>query len=440
MKASSLVLGVAGLAMLAACSEREEVLIGKREEIYAVLEGGTPPADAISENRSVAISLPAQRANNEWTHRIGTPAYRTSNAALGTAPTLVWSASIGAGDSRRNRITADPIVADGRIYTLDANATVVATSGAGERLWSRDLTPPRDTPDEATGGGLAYGGGMVFVTSGFGSLTALDPVSGAVKWQQLLNASGSGAPTYYKGLVYVTSGDDTAWAIEADSGRIRWQMTSAPDTGNVLGAPSPALTDKYAIFGYGDGEVQAAFRKGGMRLWASQLAGQRRNRALGKISDITGDPVVDGGTVYVGSYAGRMVAMDLDSGERLWTAKDGALGPMWPAGGAVFAITDQNELVRLNAKDGSRIWGVKLPNYVKFTQKKATEVYANMGPVLAGGRIIVASNDGKMRFFDPKDGSLTQAVDVPDGATTAPVVAGRTLYVVSTKGQLYAFR
>lgn len=440
MKARSLVLGVAGLAMLAACAEREEILVGQREDIYAVLDGASAATAEATENRSLAIRLPAQRANTEWTHRIGTPAYRTANAALGAAPALVWSAPIGAGDSRRNRITADPVVGGGRIYTLDANATVVATSGNGETLWSRDLTPPRDTPDEATGGGLAYGGGMVFVTSGFGSLTALDPVSGDVKWQQLLDASGSGAPTYYKGLVYVTSGDDTAWAIEADTGRIRWQMTAAPDNGNVLGAPSPALTDKYAIFGYGDGEVQAAFRKGGMRAWATQLAGQRRNRALGKLSDITGDPVVDGNTVYIGSYAGRMVAMDLDSGERLWTAKDGALGPMWPAGGSVFAITDQNELVRLNAKDGSRIWMVKLPHYVKFTQKKATEVYANMGPVLAGGRIIVASNDGKMRFFDPKDGSLTQTVDVPDGATTAPVVAGRTLYVVSTKGQLYAFR
>lgn len=440
MKPSALILGMAGLAVLAACGEKEEILVGEREDIYAVLAEGAPDDTVIPENRAVAIRLPGAKANGEWTHAIGSPAYRTAHPAMSAAPQPIWSAAIGAGDSKRNRITADPVVAGGKVFTLDANATVVATSTAGETVWSLDLTPPRDNADEATGGGLAYGNGTLYVTSGFGSITAVDPISGKIKWQQLLNASGSGAPTYYKGLVYVTSGDDTGWALEADTGRIRWQLTSAPDTGNVLGAPAPAVTDKYVVFGYGDGEVQGAFRKGGMRMWISQLAGQQRSRAISKVNDITGAPVIVGETVYVGSMAGRMVAMDINTGERIWTAREGALGTMWPVGGSVFAITVQNELVRLDARDGTRIWGVKLPHYVKYTQKKATETYANKGPVVAGGRVVVASNDGLIRFFDPVSGKDQGSVAIPGGATTAPVFANGVMYVVSTKGQLYAFR
>lgn len=440
MKPSALILGMAGLAVLAACGEKEEILVGEREDIYAVLAEGAPDDTVIPENRAVAIRLPGAKANGEWTHAIGSPAYRTAHPAMSAAPQPIWSAAIGAGDSKRNRITADPVVAGGKVFTLDANATVVATSTAGETVWSLDLTPPRDNADEATGGGLAYGNGTLYVTSGFGSITAVDPISGKIKWQQLLNASGSGAPTYYKGLVYVTSGDDTGWALEADTGRIRWQLTAAPDTGNVLGAPAPAVTDKYVVFGYGDGEVQGAFRKGGMRMWISQLAGQQRSRAISKVNDITGAPVIVGETVYVGSMAGRMVAMDINTGERIWTAREGALGTMWPVGGSVFAITVQNELVRLDARDGTRIWGVKLPHYVKYTQKKATETYANKGPVVAGGRVVVASNDGLIRFFDPVSGKDQGSVAIPGGATTAPVFANGVMYVVSTKGQLYAFR
>jgi outer membrane protein assembly factor BamB len=67
-------------------------------------------------------------------------------------------------------------------------------------------------------------------------------------------------------------------------------------------------------------------------------------------------------------------------------------------------------------------------------------VFAHHGPVVAGGRVIVTSGDGMMRSFDPADGTLTGTVEVPGGATTAPVVAGATLYVVSRKGQLLAFR
>ena len=65
---------------------------------------------------------------------------------------------------------------------------------------------------------------------------------------------------------------------------------------------------------------------------------------------------------------------------------------------------------------------------------------AHYGPVVAGGQVVVASNDGVIRLFDPRDGSLARSVVAPGGATTAPVVAGSTLYVVSTKGDLLAFR
>ena len=54
--------------------------------------------------------------------------------------------------------------------------------------------------------------------------------------------------------------------------------------------------------------------------------------------------------------------------------------------------------------------------------------------------MIVASNDGMLRSFDPVNGALAGSVEIPGGATTAPVVAGGTLYLVSRKGQLHAFR
>jgi outer membrane protein assembly factor BamB len=59
---------------------------------------------------------------------------------------------------------------------------------------------------------------------------------------------------------------------------------------------------------------------------------------------------------------------------------------------------------------------------------------------LAGGQIVVASNDGMIRFFDPTNGAMVRSVAIPDGATTSPVVAGGVLYLVSQKGDLHAFR
>jgi len=442
VKRSSLIMGVAAMAILAGCADREEILPGKREDLRAILTEGVPAEQLAPEVARAAteVRLPKMVQNANWTHSIGTPKTRISHPSLATAPQLVWSADIGVGDGRRNRITADPVVADGRIYTLDAEARVTATGTDGTTLWSADLSPARDAASEATGGGIAYGKGKLYVTSGFGFLTALDPATGEVLWKQDLSSTSSGAPTVYGDLVYLVGGDDTGWALEADTGRIRWQTSQSSDVNNVLGAPAPALNDKFAVFAYGDGALHGVFRNGGLRMWTAFVSGQRRSDALAKVNDITADPVIVGDKLYVGSHAGRILALDVTTGERLWTAREGAISPVLPLGGSIFALSDQNELLRLDARDGVKIWAKDLPNLKKLKQRKANEVFAHHGPILAGGQLIVASNDGLLRFFDPTTGEMTREVAVPGGATTAPVVAGGTLYVVGTKGQLHAFR
>lgn len=435
---------LAGVLTLSACAEDEVFLPGVRENVRSVLQDPELAAplegEVVPENTSQPISLGAAQSNANWTHAHGTAKYRVSHPALRAAPQLVWSANIGAGDSRRFRITADPVVADGRVFTLDAGAQVMATSTSGAPLWTRDLTPSSDKQGQSTGGGLAVDGNTLYVSVGYGVLAALDASTGAERWTQDLGASGSGTPTVYGDLVYITAGDDTGWAINKSSGKVAWQTDVPPNVSNVLGAPAPALTDDLAIFGFGSGEVVATFRRGGLTRWTTAVVGKRPGRALASIQDVTSAPIVSGDRVYAGNQSGRLAALNLGSGEPIWIAREGAIGPVWPAGGSVFFLTDLNELVRLNAADGTRIWGVPLANFVKSKPKRQSEVYGHRGPIIAGGRVLVASNDGLLRSFDPTDGTLLGTTEIPNGATTAPVVAGGTLYIVSTKGQLHAFR
>ena len=432
------------VAVLAAtaCAKKDPILPGEREGIREVLQTEARRAQAVETpaNRVAPVALPAAVANPEWRQRPGTPIGRTAHPALSAASSLVWSANIGAGDGRRVRITADPVVAGGRIFTLDAQTQVTAVSTSGQVLWARDLTPPADSAGNASGGGLAFGEGRLFVSSNFGTISALDPETGGVIWQQKLDAPTTAAPSVHDGLVYIVSGDEVAWALETDTGRVRWQLSGTPDIHNVLGGPAPAITDKYVIFGFGSGEVQGAFRKGGLRLWEAQIAGERRGVSSGRVRDITGDPVVVGERVFVGTHAGRMVALSLGSGARLWTAEEGPLNPVWPAGDSIFLVSDRNELVRLSAEDGTRIWGHPLPLFTERKPKKQAGIVGHYGPLIAGGQLILASGDGKLRFFDPASGQMTRSIDLPGGAASNPVVAGGTLYVVSKKGQLLAFR
>lgn len=421
-------------ALLAGCAEREVILQGEREE----LRGEAPQLELPSETR--AIRLASESANSSWTHRHGSQKFRTAHPALAVSPNLAWTADIGEGEGRRQRISTDPVIADGRIFTIDSAATLVATGTDGARLWSFDMTPKGDKSNDASGGGLALAEGKLFVTNGFGRLYAIDPASGEVLWEQRLGATGSGSPTVFGGLVYVISGDDLAWALDTDTGRIEWQLSSTPDVNNLQVPSAPAITDKFVIFGFGSGEVQAAFRKGGLRFWDAGVQGRRVGRALSSVGDISGDPVVVGNTVYVGNHSGRLVALDLDTGVRKWTVEEGALSPVWPAGGSLFLVNEQNQLIRLDAATGDAIWAKRLPDFIKPKPKRQVRRYGHYGPVIAGGTLWVASSDGTLNGFDPTSGELLRSVDLPHGASSNPIVAGNTLYVVNKKGELLAFR
>ncbi len=423
------------LTVLAACEEPEVILPGAREDIRPAAD-----TETVATRGSKPISVPAQKANASWPQSPGTAAFRTTNAQLRATPQQVWSTPIGKGDSRKQRITAEPVVAGGLIYTLDSGATVSAVSPQGQKVWSTGLIPASDGDSDATGGGMAYANGVLYVSSGFGRLTALDAKTGVIRWQKRLNATGSGAPLVNDGLLYLVAGDETGWAIDAKDGRIAWQVQGTPSVGNVLGAPAPVVASDLAVFAFGSGDISATFRRGGISRWNASVAGGRRGRAAAQIVDVTGGPMVSGDTIYIGNHSGRTVAFDSGSGERKWTADEGAVDTVWPAGNSLFQVSDRSQLIRLDAATGAVVWAQDLPGFVKDKPNRRGPIVAHYGPIMAGGRLVIASNDGYLRFFSPVDGTLVHRVEVPGGATTAPVVAGQTLYVVSAKGDLHAFR
>jgi len=96
--------------------------------------------------------------------------------------------------------------------------------------------------------------------------------------------------------------------------------------------------------------------------------------------------------------------------------------------------------VRLDNATGDVIWAVDMPYFEKDKPKRQKAIYAHYGPVLAGGRIVVASSDGLLRVFNPTDGALFATAEIPGGAASAPALAGGALYVVGGNGQLHAFR
>jgi outer membrane protein assembly factor BamB len=302
------------------------------------------------------------------------------------------------------------------------------------------VTPPGEGNDEASGGGLALADGRLFVSSGFGTLTAIDAATGRVQWTQALGAVGNAAPAVAGDLVYVVGRDNRAWAVRTADGKVEWAVAGTPSPSGYVGGGGVAVDDRIAVLPFASGEIVAVLRRSGLRTWATEISGRRRGQVSATVGDIAGDPVLVGDTVYAGNASGRLVAANAGNGERLWTATEGTLTPVILAGDALFLVSDHAELVRLEAGTGNRVWGTPLPYFVKAKDRKRKTVYAHFGPILAGGRLLVASTDGLIRLFDPVSGGLTGQIALPGGAASNPIVVGGTLYIVTERGQLAAFR
>lgn len=423
-----LLAAVAALA-LAACQGKDKPLPGPREDVrpeaVATIEAARP------------LALPAPIVNADWSHRNGAANGRFVHLAFSQAPQLVWDADIGTGDAKRRRILAAPIVADGRVFALDAEAQLSAfAADSGAPLWRRSVAPEGQRPDSGPGGGMAQAGGVLYVSTGFGQVMALDPRTGGEMWRTTLEAPVRGAPTVEGGLVFVVARNDSAVALDARTGEIVWRIAGAGGPG-VLGGASPAVQGPLAVLPFASGEVLGVLARNGLQLWGTAVTGGRRELVRNRISDITGDPVIDGDTVYASNQSGRTVSIDRISGERNWTMPEGAFGPAWPVGGSVFLLSDTGALVRVDAASGGVFWTAEMPEYPNAKRKAAIAYY---GPTVAGGRVWVASSDGLLRAFSPNDGALLATLEIPGGAAAAPAIARGVMYVVTRTGRLLAFQ
>ena len=433
MRTSTIGLFGAALSLLAACGDQEVLLTGERLDLR-----GNEAVETV--NRAAPLALPSPSQNASWTHKNGNAAHFLTHPALNRSLQQVWATPIGEGNERKHRISADPVVANGRIYTMDSRSLVSAHTTSGGTVWTRDVTPPSENKDDASSGGLAIAGDTLFVTSGFGFVTALNAETGATRWTQELEAAATGAPTVQDGVVYLATRDALGWALDARTGRILWQVLGSTSDSGLTGGSSPAIAGPLVVFPFSSGQMISAVRETGRGAWNANVAGKRQGRAFSKFGDLTADPVVAGNVVYAGNHAGAAAAFDATTGQSLWRANEGALSPLWIAGGAVFLVSDENRLVRLDAATGETVWARDLPFFTRDRISKRKGTFAHFGPVLAGGRLLVASDTGTLSEFNPVNGDLINAVALPSGAARNPVVANGTLYLVTESGTLHAFR
>lgn len=387
---------------------------------------------------TMEIRLPRPVINPDWPEAGGDPTHEMQHLALADDVKQLWQAAVGTGDTSDGEILAAPVIEGGRIFTMDAHSEIYALDAErGVELW-RFNTRPKDVQGYTFGGGLAVAGDRLYVTTGYGEVICLNAVTGDQIWSRALSAPVHSPPTVADGRVYAVTVDNELEALSADDGHPLWTHNGLPESAGLLGGAAPAVSGDIVVVAYSSGEIFALRAQNGRPLWDDSLASAHSLDALSALADIHGRPVIDEGMVFAVSHSGRMVTIDLRTGDRVWEQDIGSASSPWVAGDFVYVITNENTVVCLTRRDGRVRWVLDLPRWEDPDTKKKVIVWA--GPVLAGDRLIALSSDGDALSISPYTGQALGRIEMPSGSYIAPVLANRTLYILNQDADLVAFR
>ena len=429
------------LVLLGGCSgwlggDDKKKLPGKRISVMSL--GSTlEPDPRLSD---LAVRLPKPFVNAEWPQAGGFPNHAMHHLSAKGGLNEVWTADIGDGSSGDAQLISSPVVAGDRVFTMDVEGTVQSFDiKSGRRGWRITLAAKNaEDEDDMNGGGIAFANGLIFATTGFAEIIALNAANGKEVWRRNLSGPMRAAPTVFKGRVFVITIANELFALDARDGRELWSHVGITESAGLLGGASPTADGSVVIASYSSGEIVALRTENGRVVWSDTLTALRRSDPVSTLAHIKGRPVIDRNQVIAAANSGRTVSIDLRTGTRLWERPIGSAYGPWVAGDFVFILSNSGELICLARRTGGVRWIRQLQQFEDVEDKEDPIFWS--GLVLAGDRLLVGGSHGEIWSVSPYTGKFLGKVDVGDPIFLPVVVARDTVFVLTDNAKLIALR
>ena len=430
-----------GIDNLNPFTKSEKTLPGERQPVFPT---ETTATEATQVTTALAIAAPSQRV--EWPQSGGPITNNPGHVAMRSGGTVgrSWQSGSNSGfvssigsvtNKPRQRVYSRPVVGGGRVFVYSPDGLVTALSlSSGGSAWKTSLKPEKER-DIAAGGGVAYDNGVVYAATGYGSLTALNATNGAQSWTLELDSPARSAPAAGAGKVFVVTHDNTVVAVNQSDGTEVWRFDGLPEMAGLLSASNPAISGNLVVVPYRSGEVVAFNIESGEPVWNDAVARASRTWAISGLNDVSASPVIADGVVYATGVGGRLIAVKLQTGERVWEADVGSTHTPVVSGNGVFLVSVDSRVIGFDRQTGEVAWSRQLPLGKK---KKSKHIWA--GPTLAGNALWFVSTNGQLASVDPRNGSILSITKMSNPSYISPIAVSGRLLVVSSNGAVVSYQ
>ncbi|MEM1191041.1 MAG: outer membrane protein assembly factor BamB [Pseudomonadota bacterium] len=333
-----------------------------------------------------------------------------------------WSVGVGNGQGG-GLYRLQPVLAGDRIYVAAANGEIRAlASDSGANLW-------KDKLDIDISGGVGHFEESLYLGGTDGEVLRVDAASGEVIWEGSVSGEVLAPPQGDGRVVVVQTYDGKLYGLDHDSGERLWRYDSNVPVLTIRGTSTPILQDGVAYAGFANGRVLAIDTDDGATLWEARIAIPEGRSEIERIVDVDGAMAISGMELYVASYQGRISALDLRTGRKLWQRNVSSFYGVSQGFGNVY-VAEEAGTVTAYLRNGQGIrW-----------EQAALSWRGLSRPIPVSSYLAVIDFEGYLHVMSQVDGEFL-ARERPDksGARADMLADGTRLIVYTNDGKLIAY-
>jgi len=433
------------LFLLSACSSKSDLWFGADKKldmpgerisvIYNLKE--LVPNEKIEDKKFLTPQLVK---NDGWYKSSGITSSQVENLYLNQPIAKEANYSVTGNDFFL--LTSTPILVGDNLYVIGSDGIITAiNTKTNSTIWSNDyfskITQKSIFDTFARvfiNGGISFADGKIYATAGYADVIAIEPENGKVIWSITLSSPTRATPLKVGNILIVQTTDNKSFALDAENGNIIWNHLGINEEINVLATFAPISIGDKVIIQYASGEVYALDASTGEEVWvASVSSGIDRVRAYDHLNIAITAPATDGRRVYTFSNDGVFGAFDIITGNPIWKHDLGINKQFWIAGKYIYAISNNKQLVSINIETGYIRWVSDL-KYLVEVEKEVDTFFS--APVVADDKVIVASSNGKLLFFDMSNGNKIDDIEIDKDVYLNPVIANGDMFIMSNRGNI----